>query len=160
MKALATALVAIAVALPLHRPALAQAPAAQSAVPQVVVLPKKTIDVAGHKVVAEVADTPETRERGLMYRFSLAPDEGMLFVFPAPAPQAFWMRHTYVPLSIAYLDAAGRILNIEDMAPRTDDGHLSKGEALYALEMKQGWFARHGIAAGAKVAGLPKPSKR
>jgi uncharacterized protein len=121
-------------------------------------LPKVTLDVAGTRVRAEVADTPRARELGLMNRFSVGPDDGMLFVFAQPQQQAFWMHNTYMPLSIAYIDADGRILNVDEMAPRTDDPHWSKGPALYALEMRSEWFARHGIAAGATVKGLPKPS--
>lgn len=122
-------------------------------------LPKVKLDVAGHVISVEVAATPPTRETGLMNRFSIPPDEGMVFVFHAPQPQAFWMRNTFMPLSIAFIDAEGTILNIEDMAPRTDDTHLSQGPALYALEMRQGWFKRNGIAPGARIKGLPKPSQ-
>jgi uncharacterized membrane protein (UPF0127 family) len=116
------------------------------------------IDVGGHAIRVEVADTAGVREIGLMNRFSIPADEGMLFVFPVPQPLAFWMRDTYMPLSIAFIDAEGRILNIEEMTPRTDDTHLSRGEALYALEMRQGWFRRHGITPGVVVTRLPKPS--
>ncbi|MEO6748827.1 MAG: DUF192 domain-containing protein [Casimicrobiaceae bacterium] len=122
-------------------------------------LPKIKLDVAGQRISVEVAATPPTRETGLMNRFSIPPDEGMVFVFPQPQPLSFWMRNTYAPLSIAFIDANGRILNIADMAPRTDDTHLSSGVALYALEMRQGWFRRHGIDAGALVRGLPPASR-
>ncbi len=123
-------------------------------------LARTTLAVAGHAVKVEVADLPGTRETGLMNRFSIPPDEGMLFVFPSPQPLAFWMRNTYMPLSIAYIDAAGRVLNIDDMAPRTDDTHLSHGDALYALEMRQGWFRRHGVDSGVLVKGLPPASRQ
>jgi uncharacterized membrane protein (UPF0127 family) len=122
-------------------------------------LPRMKLDVAGQVISVEVAATPSTRETGLMNRFSIPPDEGMVFVFPQPQPLAFWMRNTYAPLSIAFIDADGRILNIEDMAPRSDDTHDSKGIALYALEMRQGWFRRHGIEAGTRVKGLPAASR-
>ena len=122
-------------------------------------LPRMKLDVAGQVISVEVAATPSTRETGLMNRFSIPPDEGMVFVFPQPQPLAFWMRNTYAPLSIAFIEADGRILNIEDMAPRSDDTHDSKGIALYALEMRQGWFRRHGIEAGARVKGLPAASR-
>ncbi len=131
---------------------------ATSAAAPATALPKVKLDVAGHAISVEVAATPPTRETGLMNRFSIPPDEGMIFVFRMPQPQAFWMRNTFMPLSIAFIDADGRILNIEDMAPRTDDTHLSQGLALYALEMRQGWFKRNGIGPGARVTGLPKPS--
>jgi hypothetical protein len=123
-------------------------------------LAKTTLDVAGHRIKAEVADTPGTRETGLMNRFSIPPDEGMLFVFPSPQSLAFWMRNTYMPLSIAFIDADGRVINIDDMAPRTDDTHLSHGDAQYALEMRQGWFRRHGVDSGVVVKGLPPASRQ
>jgi uncharacterized membrane protein (UPF0127 family) len=121
-------------------------------------LPTVKLDVDGRAVTAEVAATPEQRATGLMNRFSLAPDHGMVFVFPQPQPLSFWMRNTYIPLSIAYIAVDGRILNIEDMAPLTENSHWSKGLALYALEMKQGWFQKNGVGPGALVKGLPKPS--
>jgi uncharacterized membrane protein (UPF0127 family) len=114
------------------------------------------LTIKGQRLVAEIAATDATRETGLMNRFSLQPDHGMLFVFRQPRPQAFWMKNTYVPLSIAFIGADGRILNIEDMAPQTESTHPSRGSALYALEMKKGWFAQHGIEAGEPVLGLER----
>jgi hypothetical protein len=122
-------------------------------------LPTRTLVVGKQKLVVEVVTTQEERAVGLMNRFSLQPDHGMLFVFDRPQPLAFWMKNTYVPLSIAFLDAGGTILNIEDMKPQDESTHWSKGNALYAVEMKQGWFAAKGIEAGAKLTGLPSPSK-
>lgn len=119
-------------------------------------LPTVTLTIGTHKLVAEVVTTVEQRATGLMNRFSLKPDHGMLFVFGRPAPQGFWMKNTYIPLSIAFLDADGRILNIEDMRPQSEETHWSKGPALYALEMKKGWFAERGIGPGAVVAGMPR----
>jgi uncharacterized membrane protein (UPF0127 family) len=119
-------------------------------------LPTIQLSIKGHKLMAEVATTEAERAKGLMNRFSLQPDHGMLFVFKQPQPQAFWMKNTYVPLSIAFVDAGGRILNIEDMAPRTENPHPSRGLALYALEMRKGWFAAHGIEAGDRVEGVEK----
>ena len=119
-------------------------------------LPTVTLTIGTHKLVAEVVTTVEQRATGLMNRFSLKPDHGMLFVFGRPAPQGFWMKNTYIPLSIAFLDADGRILNIEDMRPQSEETHGSKGPALYAVEMKKGWFAERGIGPGAVVAGMPR----
>ena len=119
-------------------------------------LPTLELTIKGQRVVAEIAATEATRMTGLMNRFSLQPDHGMLFVFREPRPQAFWMKNTYVPLSIAFVGADGRILNIEDMAPLTESTHPSRGPALYALEMKKGWFAQHGIEAGEPVQGLQR----
>ncbi len=95
-----------------------------------------------------------------MNRFSLKPDHGMLFLYEQPQPLSFWMRNTYVALSIAFIGADGRIVNIEDMLPQTDDTHWSKAPAMYALEMKRGWFAERGIVAGDMVKGLPAASGR
>jgi uncharacterized membrane protein (UPF0127 family) len=123
-------------------------------------LPTIQLSMKGHRVVAEVAATPETRTTGLMYRFSLKPDHGMLFVFGSPQPLAFWMKNTFVPLSIAFIDHDGKILNIEDMSPRTEATHFSEGLALYALEMKKGWFAEHGVAPGDRIEGVERAAKR
>jgi uncharacterized membrane protein (UPF0127 family) len=124
-------------------------------------LPTVELKIKSHRVLAEVAASEQARTTGLMYRFSLKPDSGMLFVFGNPQPLAFWMKNTYVPLSIAFIDAEGRIVNIEDMAPQTETTHNSRGLALYALEMKKGWFGANGIGPGDRVEGLDKaPSAR
>jgi uncharacterized protein len=122
-------------------------------------LPTTELTISGHRVTAEVATTVGTRAVGLMRRFSLRPDHGMLFVFDAPQPLIFWMKDTYIPLSIAFIGADGRILNIEDMAPQTESGHDSRGPAMFALEMKKGWFAQYAITAGDRVDGLAKAPK-
>ena len=119
-------------------------------------LPTRALTIGGHTLTVEVASTPETRQTGLMNRFSLQQDHGMLFVFEAPQPLAFWMKDTYVPLSIAFVDERGRIVNIEDMRPQDESTHWSKGLALYAIEMRQGWFAAKGIAPGDVVEGLAR----
>jgi uncharacterized membrane protein (UPF0127 family) len=116
--------------------------------------PTRTLTIRDHKLEVEVASTPQTRALGLMNRFSLRTDHGMLFVFETPQPLAFYMKNTYVPLSIAFVDARGRILNIEDMRPLDESTHWSKGQALYAIEMRQGWFASKGIGPGDAVVGL------
>jgi len=117
-------------------------------------LPTRTLTIGGHQLTVEVAATRQAMETGLMNRFSLQPDHGMLFVFEKPQPLAFWMKNTYIPLSIAFVDARGRIINIEDMQPQDESTHWSKGVGLYAIEMRQGWFAAHGIGAGDLVEGL------
>lgn len=117
------------------------------------------LSIRGHRIRAELADTPESRMTGLMGRRSLAQDTGMLFVFDRPAPQAMWMKNTYIPLSVAFISADGRILNIEDMTPQTEVVHRSAGEVLYALEMEKGWFARKGIRAGDRVEGIARFSQ-
>ena len=122
-------------------------------------LPTTSLSINGNKITAEVATTTSTRATGLMNRFSLKPDHGMLFVFRYPQPLSFWMKNTYVALSIAYIDERGKIIDILDMAPQTESLNPSSGPALYALEMKKGWFKDKGIAVGAAVNGLDKAPK-
>ena len=136
---------------------LATAAGVAAAAPVVVGNSTTTLSIGKHKLVAEVAATPEQRTVGLMYRFSLKPDHGMIFVFERPEPQAFWMKNTFIPLSIAFLGGDGRILNIEDMAPRDESLHWSRAPAQYAIEMRKGWFAERGIGPGDRVEGLPLP---
>jgi uncharacterized protein len=122
-------------------------------------LPVVELKIKTHKLKVEVAATGETRTIGLMNRFSLAPDSGMLFVFPQSEQLGFWMRNTFIPLSIAYVDTKGVILNIVDMKPHDESSHPSKGPAMFAIEMKQGWFKDKGIVAGDKVEGLDKAGR-
>jgi uncharacterized membrane protein (UPF0127 family) len=119
-------------------------------------LPTIPLSINGHQIVVEVAATPERRSLGLMHRFSLQPDHGMLFVFDYPEPQGFWMKNTFIPLSIAFVAADGRIINVDEMQPHDESTHLSHGPALYAIEMRKGWFAERGIKSGDVVTGLPK----
>jgi uncharacterized membrane protein (UPF0127 family) len=119
-------------------------------------LPELVLEIKGHKLTAEVAATEPQRATGLMYRRMLPENRGMLFVFPYAAPQSFWMMNTYVPLSIAFIDENGTIVNIADMKPLTTDSHSSAKPAKYTLEMNQGWFAKHGIKPGARVEGIER----
>jgi len=130
--------------------------AAATAAPVAVELPATTLTIGKQKVTAEVAATAEQRATGLMFRFSLKPDHGMIFVFDTAEPQGFWMKNTFIPLSIAFIASDGRILNIADMAPQDERTHWSNGPAQYALEMRKGWFVEHGVAPGDRVAGLPE----
>ena len=102
-------------------------------------------------VVAEVARTPDQRAQGLMYRQELPDGTGMLFVFEDNALRSFWMQNTYVPLDIAFLDPALTVVDIQQMAPMTTDAHESAAPAMFALEVRQGWFADQGIAVGARA---------
>lgn len=119
-------------------------------------MPEITLTLGGHKLTAEVAYTDADRELGLMHRRMLPENRGMLFVFPQAAPLSFWMMNTHIPLSIAFIDDAGTIINITDMKPLTTETHNSARPARYALEMNQGWFRKHGIRAGAKIEGLDR----
>ena len=122
-------------------------------------LPVIDLTIKTSKLKAEVAADNNTRSTGLMNRFSLATDHGMIFVFAQSEPLAFWMRNTFVPLSIAYIDSKGVIVNIVDMKPQDESTHPSAGPAMFALEMKQGWFKERGIVAGDKVNGLDKAGR-
>ncbi|QIN79716.1 DUF192 domain-containing protein [Rubrobacter marinus] len=108
------------------------------------------------EVRAEIADDDAERTRGLMERTALAEEAGMLFVFGRERTLSFWMRNTLIPLSIAYIDAEGRIVDIEDMEPLDDQTkHPSAEPAKYALEVNQGFFGERGIEVGDRVEGLP-----
>ena len=117
-------------------------------------LPQIPLAIGSHKLTAEVAATDQNRAKGLMHRRMLPENRGMLFVFPDVAFHSMWMMNTYVPLSVAFIDREGVIINIEDMTPHTQVTHGAKKPAKYALEMNQGWFRKRGIAPGAKVQGL------
>ena len=104
---------------------------------------------------AQVAADISSRARGLMHRKSLAPNAGMLFIFDDAALHCMWMKNTYVPLSVAFLDEKGEIINIADMEPQSERSHCAARPARYALEMERGWFAQRGIKAGARLGGVP-----
>ena len=119
-------------------------------------LPEVVLTISGHKATIEVASTDAQRSTGLMHRRILPENRGMLFIFPDVAMHGMWMMNTYVPLSVAFLDREGRIINIEDMQPQTRNTHSAAKPAKYALEMNLGWFTKRGIKPGAKVEGLEK----
>ena len=114
-------------------------------------LDKVQIELGGRKLAVEAACTPQRREMGMMYRQTLKPDEGMLFVFPHDEELAFYMKNTPVPLSIAFIKADGVIANIAHMEPYSLETHHSRTECRFALEMPFGWFARNGVAEDSKV---------
>ena len=118
-------------------------------------LPVVQLKAGMHLIRAEVAADFSTRGRGLMFRKSLAPNGGMLFVFDDAAVHCMWMKNTYIPLSVAFLDEKGTIINIADMQPHSEQSHCATRPALYALEMDRGWFAQRGIKAGARLGGIP-----
>lgn len=119
-------------------------------------LPVTELRAGMHLIRAEVASDVATRSRGLMHRKGLAPNAGMLFIFDGPSQQCMWMKNTYIPLSVAFLDQQGAIINIADMEPHSEQTHCSSRPALYALEMTRGWFAERNIKAGTKLGGLDK----
>jgi len=99
-------------------------------------------------VKAEIAQTAEERSQGLMFRKSLNDGDGMLFVFERDEVLSFWMKNTYIPLSIAFITSDGRIIEIKDMYPHDENPVVSSRSARYALEVPQGWFSRAGVRAG------------
>jgi uncharacterized membrane protein (UPF0127 family) len=104
----------------------------------------------------EVATTQRQRSQGLMNRKSMPSDRGMVFAYPAPAYFCMWMKNTLIPLSVAFIDAQGQVINIADMTPQTETNHCTQRNATFALEVNQGWFAQHGVRAGTQVIGLEK----
>ena len=119
-------------------------------------LPLVDLSAGMYRIEAELAHTPQNRQVGLMYRESMPENRGMVFAFSEAARQCMWMRNTLIPLSVAFMDGEGTILNIEDMTPQTDDSHCSAGPAKFALEMNQGWFAKRGIGAGHLIRGTDR----
>jgi uncharacterized membrane protein (UPF0127 family) len=118
-----------------------------------------TLKVGSHPLKVEVAASDPEREKGLMYRQQLGRNDGMLFVFDEAAYHAMWMKNTLIPLSVAFVDREGVILNILDMEPQTLDSHQAAGPAVYAIETNKGWYAERKLKAGDRVAGLPKPPR-
>ena len=115
-----------------------------------------TLRAGKKRIHAEVAATDAQREQGLMHRKSLPENNGMLFVFDRPARSCMWMKNTLIPLSVAFIEYDGTIVNIEEMAPLTTDSHCSAGWIRYALEMNAGWFRKNGLKPGSRISGLPQ----
>ena len=145
--ALATVLATCVMTLP------ALAAWAQSA-PQA---PLRTVPLTAgmHLIHAELAVSTEQQATGMMFRTAMGANEGMLFVNPDSTVRCFWMRNTLLPLTIAFIASDGSIVNLADMAPRTEDSHCSSKPVQFALEMRQGWFDKRGIKAGMKLRGAP-----
>jgi uncharacterized protein len=106
------------------------------------------LSIKGKKIRVEVARTEEEKSHGLMFKDKLGPDEGMLFIYEREEFLSFWMKNTPLPLSIAFIDPRGKIVDIQDMEPFNLRTHTSSRPALYALEMNQGWFQKNGIRVG------------
>ena len=118
--------------------------------------PEIVLAIGSHNVTADVASSDPHRMQGLMHRRMLPENRGMLFVFSDVTMHGMWMMNTYVPLSVAFLDTNGVIINIEDMEPQTQTTHGTMRPAKYALEVNRGWFRKRGIKPGEKVQGLEK----
>ena len=117
-------------------------------------LPRIKLQAGMYQIDAQVAQTPEQRSTGLMFRSDMPAHEGMLFVFEQPATQCFWMKNTLIPLTAAFVSDDGTIVNLADMKPQTTDSHCSTKPVRFVLEMNQGWFAKRGLKAGSKLSGV------
>jgi uncharacterized membrane protein (UPF0127 family) len=129
--------------------------AAAPAIAQQQKFPVTQLTAGMYVIQAEVATTEAQREQGLMFREKLGQNQGMVFLFGAPAGVCMWMKNTLLPLSVAFLDANRKIINIEDMKAQTTDSHCAQGPANYALEMNLGWFKQKNIKPGMTIGGLP-----
>lgn len=118
--------------------------------------PSVTLNAGLYLIKAEVASTEAQREQGLMFRDKMAANEGMVFAFGAPAGVCMWMKNTLIPLSVAFMDETGKIINIEEMKEQTLDSHCATKAATYALEMNKGWFKQKNIKPGMTIEGLPR----
>ena len=118
-------------------------------------LPRTKLNAGMHMLDVQLAQTPEQRQIGLMFRKEMPQHEGMLFVFEQPATQCFWMHNTLIPLTAAFVADDGTIVNLADMKPQTDDSHCSTKPVRFVLEMNAGWFAKRQIKAGYQLSGQP-----
>jgi uncharacterized protein len=108
--------------------------------------------LGAEELITEIAASEKEIMTGMMFRTEIGENEGMLFILPGPQPAAFWMKNTLVPLSCAYIDPDGTILEIHDMKPKDETPiHAKATNILYVLEVKQGWFERHKIAVGTQL---------
>lgn len=120
-------------------------------------LPRTELEIGSHKLRVIVADSPMSLTWGLMFRFALNDDEGMLFVFPNAQRACLWMKNTFIPLSVAFIHRDGVIESMSDMHPLTLRSHCAPVPVSYALEVPQNWFGAHSVIPGWKIIGLPIP---
>jgi hypothetical protein len=117
--------------------------------------PVAKLNAGMHLIQAEVVSDPGSRARGLMHRKALGNNAGMLFIFDEASIHCMWMKNTLIPLSVAFIDDKGIIVNIEDMEPHSEASHCAARPVRYALEMNRGWFAARGIKPGTRLGGVP-----
>ncbi|MDZ7918547.1 MAG: DUF192 domain-containing protein [Rhodoferax sp.] len=123
-------------------------------------LPRIQLTAGMHVIDAQVAQTPDQRSIGLMFRKDMPQHEGMLFVFEQPSGLCFWMKNTLLPLTAAFVADDGTIVNLADMKPQTTDSHCAAKPVRYVLEMNQGWFTKRGFKAGSKLGGPPFTTRK
>jgi len=109
------------------------------------------LKIGDKKLFVEVSYTSVQRSRGLMHRTIMSADDGMLFMYPREAPHSYWMQNTRIPLTLAYLKADGKISQLVDMKPMTEESYPSREEIMFVLEMNKGWFEKNGVREGARV---------
>ena len=126
-------------------------PAASMAPQPQLDLERATLQAGRQKISVQLARTPQQRQTGLMHRRSMPQQEGMLFVFDQPGVQCFWTKHTLLPLTAAFVDDDGTIVNLANMQPQTETPHCSAKPVRYVLEMNQGWFKRHKVTPGMQL---------
>ena len=117
-------------------------------------MPQVELNAGIHLIHAEVAASEADRSLGLMHRRALEPNHGMLFIFPAPDRHCMWMKNTLLPLTVAFLDDRGAVINLEDMKPQTLDTHCAASSAWFALEMSDHWFQQRGLGPGQVIEGV------
>jgi uncharacterized membrane protein (UPF0127 family) len=121
-------------------------------------LPTVTLHIGKAELTTEVASTPLQEETGLMYRTKMSDNHGMIFLLTRTGYATFWMKNTLIPLSVAYIDKDGVILEIHDMKPLDETTINSKSDQVaYALETNVHWFALNGIKPGDRIE--PPPSQ-
>lgn len=114
-------------------------------------------------IKVEVVNSEQGRARGMMFRRDFGDAQGMLFVFPDEEVRSFWMKNTYIPLSIGFFDKDFRLFDIQDMEPMRSDmqtdfaRYTSVKPAQFALEVPRGWFAIHRIKLGDQLKGKTSP---
>jgi uncharacterized membrane protein (UPF0127 family) len=118
-------------------------------------LATREVLIGGVPTLLEFALTPTQQTTGLMFRSELGEDEGMLFAFDPPGPASFWMKNCVIPLSLAYLDARGEILEIYPLEPNEVKSVRSISKTVkFAIEMKRGWFEKHNVTEGTVAHGV------
>lgn len=119
---------------------------------------KTRLRISDKVIVVEIADNDSRRQQGLMFRKKLSKNQGMLFIFSEEKKLSFWMKNTFIPLSIGFFNKDKRLIDIQTMTPSTSimeakpKSYQSKSPAMYALEMNRGWFKSNKIKLGDKFA--------
>lgn len=118
-------------------------------------LPSVKLIAGQHVINAELAQTPDERSTGLMFRKTMPTSDGMLFIFEQPGVQCFWMKNTLLPLSVAFIGDDGSVVNIDEMQPEMLDSHCSAKPVRFVLEMNKSWFDSRGVKPGTRIKGSP-----